>query len=591
MLKFFLIIICSVCILFVSPAAAEDITDDELLETVSHKAFEYFWYECNPDNGLVYDSMTNRSVSNASVGFGLAAMCVGDYRGWITHKEAYDRVLLMLNSLYKDPGNPKDFCVDNVRGHFYHWTDAVTGKWTGAEGICTHDTIACLCGVFTVRKYFEGTEIEKLATKILDNVDWNWNAARSRNQFVSNLYSPSNHDWGAVLEYDGMKLDYLLPIGATQRAMDSKYWHNWAKSYQWGDYNGHFRHIKRAAIWIHQWDNCYVDFSSLRDEYADYHHNSIEATLANRQWCIDNKSYSENCWGLNPTDGPGPGGGAIYGDYGAPPAPAGSWQQGHVQDGTIAFTAAAPSIIFTPKESIAVLRYMWKNLKDKMWGKYGFTCSFNLKKNWYSKNYIGIDLGTVLLNIENYRSGLIQKTFMKNAEVRRAFDLSGFVGIIDNFDVSEHAPPYAQWSDPDNGAYYRHMVTPRAKIEMNNGMQVNYRNTAAGKNYLIVKSLRRDFSYFKYAGIWAKGAGNIKVVLNDGEKTAELSSAGKSSDSGWDLYYYDISSGTVNLGEIKDVRLCILPSQGQSSGVCYLDFIHLTNKPVKALQAVQRFRK
>lgn len=599
-LKKFFIIIYSVCIIFTGGLVrAEDISDEELLETVSRKAFEYFWYECNPDNGLVYDSMTNRSISNASVGFGLASICVADYRKWITHEEAYDRVMLMLNSLYKDPSDPKDFCVDNVRGHFYHWTDAVTGKWTGAEGICTHDTIACLCGVFVVRKYFEGTEIEKLATKILNNVDWNWNAERSRNKtFVSNLYSPNNHDWGWVMEYDGLKLDYLLPIGATQRATDPKYWHNWAGSYQWGDYNGHFHHIKRAAIWIHQWDNCYVDFRYLRDKYADYHQNSVEATLANRQWCIDNKSYDENCWGLNPTDGPGPGGGSIYGDYGAPPAPSWSYQQGHVQDGTIAFTAAAPSIIFTPKESIAVLRYMWENLKDKMWGKYGFTCSFNLKKNWYSKNYIGIDLGTVVLNIENYRSGLIQKTFMKNEEVQRALDLTGFVGIIDNFDPSEHSQAYAEWSDPGNGENYRFKIINRTKVELGHAMQVNYRNTDNGDKYLVVDPLREDFSFYKYAGIWAQGAGDIKVVFNDGKKTAVLEKFNKSSNSGsprgeagWELYYYKIPQGTIDTKNIKDIRIYVLPGQGKKYGVCYFDFMHITNNPIKAPQAAQRFRK
>jgi len=558
--------------------SGSEITDEQLLEEVSRNAFKYFWNEVNPKTGLIYDSMTNRAASSAAIGYGLAAICVADYRGWISHEEAYDRVLRTLNSFYKDPNDPNDFCVDNVNGHFYHWVDPDTGKWTGAEGICTHDHVALICGVLTVRKYFEGTEIEELATKIFNNVDWKWMADRSRNkQFISNLYSPDNHDWGWVLEYDGMKLDYLLPIGATYRPIDPKYWHNWASTYQWDTYKGHFYRISRAALWIHQWDNCFVDFRCMRDDYADYFQNSIEATLANRQFCIDEGTYGPDCWGLNPTDGPGPGGGSIYGDYGAPLAPASSWQQGHINDGTIAFTAATPSIIFTPKESITVLRYMWDNLRDKMWGKYGFTCSFNLKKNWYSSNYIGIDLGPVILNIENYRSGLIWKTFMKNEEVWKALKLTGFVGIIDNFDPSEHSPPYGKWSDPDNGKYYKYRVTDGVKKELGHSLQVMYRLPADMETYFEVIPQLSDFSHFKHLVLEIKGRADLKIELVDSEGNCEvLKKVDSREEHRWQIHRFSLpDTSEVDLTSVKKIRFYFLPGEKGTLGTCYLDYIHL----------------
>ncbi len=55
--------------------------------------------------------LTNRSISNASVGFGLASICVADHRRWITHAQAKERVLLILNSIYDDPNDPDDAAI------------------------------------------------------------------------------------------------------------------------------------------------------------------------------------------------------------------------------------------------------------------------------------------------------------------------------------------------------------------------------------------------------------------------------------------------------------------------------------------------
>jgi len=562
-------------------ARAKGPSDEKLLEEVSKAAFQYFWNEINPKTGFIFDASYNHSSSNASTGFGLAVICVADYRKWITHEQAYERVLKTLKSLISNPG------WETIAGMFYHWVDAETGRWTGAEGMCLHDHVALYAGVMTVRQYFKGTEIEKLADQIVDMPNYSFLMHKGKGTgsegagLLSNVSSPQNEDWGPVTEYDGLKLDYLFPIGASRNAVNPKYWDNWARTYQWGDYKGRYHRITRAAIWIHQWDNLFLDLFCMRDAYADYFQNSVENILANRQWSIDNKMYSAELWGMNPTSGPDASGkGSIYGDYGAPPAPDGSWQQGHTQDGTIAFTAAVPSIVFTPMESMLVLRYMWNNLKPKMWGKYGFTTSFNLKRNWYSKHYIGIDHGPIVIMIENYRSGLIWKNFMKNPEVQRALYLAGFVGIVDNFDPMEHSAPYAKWSVPKKG--YALSVVTHPRLELEHSIFVEY-NSPSPSDTFVAEPMRKDFSYYSYLGVYINSRHernfiDVTIEDSDGNRKKLRASSNKAvlRIGPWRLYAWEITKDSkLDLESVEKVVFKV--RDPGSSGSFTMDYVFLYN--------------
>ena len=53
-------------------------SDAQFLEFLQRKAFDYFWFEANPTNGLIRDrSRTNSYCSIAAVGFGLTAIGIG----------------------------------------------------------------------------------------------------------------------------------------------------------------------------------------------------------------------------------------------------------------------------------------------------------------------------------------------------------------------------------------------------------------------------------------------------------------------------------------------------------------------------------
>lgn len=92
--------------------------DQQFLDKIQRKAFDYFWEGFEPESGLIADKHKGSRTSIANSGFGLSAFCIGVERGWVTRKEAYRRVLVTLNSYYKDHNDKSDFCVE---GHITCW--------------------------------------------------------------------------------------------------------------------------------------------------------------------------------------------------------------------------------------------------------------------------------------------------------------------------------------------------------------------------------------------------------------------------------------------------------------------------------------
>jgi hypothetical protein len=68
---------------------------------------------------------------------------------------------------------------------------------------------------------------------------------------------------------------------------------------------------------------------------------------------------------------------------------------------------------------------------DKLYQQYGFKDAFNLTfsdDGWFDQDYIGIDQGPIVIQIENYQSGLIWNILKKNAYIREGLLKSGFTG-------------------------------------------------------------------------------------------------------------------------------------------------------------------
>ena len=72
--------------------------------------------------------------------------------------------------------------------------------------------------------------------------------------------------------------------------------------------------------------------------------------------------------------------------------------------GVISPTAALSSIVYTPEQSLQVMRHLYE-MGDKVFGPYGFYDAFSETDNWYPQRYLAIDQGPIAVMIENYRYG------------------------------------------------------------------------------------------------------------------------------------------------------------------------------------------
>ena len=168
---------------------------------------------------------------------------------------------------------------------------------------------------------------------------------------------------------------------------------------------------------------------------VDWLENSRRAVLTHRKRCLEESSrygtLGEDRWGFAPCMGLDEHGNA---KYLVPALKPNLMDADEVHGGTLAPYAAGSSIMVTPRESMAALR-AYRNLTDKegkplAWRdpeKYGLADSFNLDQMKASDDQVVIDVGPMLLAIENVRSGLIWKLFMEHETARLAVQRLGLV--------------------------------------------------------------------------------------------------------------------------------------------------------------------
>ena len=410
-------------------SATPRVLDDEaFLDLVQRTAFDYFWYEANPQNGLIKDRSSDASLSSiAAVGFGLSALTVGLDRGWISREAGRDRVLTTLEFLWQSPQGPQADAT-GYKGFYYHFLDMHTGRRVHGAELSTIDTALLLGGVLHVQQYFDqpdATEakIRALANDIYRRVEWSWMQVRLAK--ICHGWSPEAgflpYDWGG---YNEAMILYLLALGSPTFPITPDAWTAWTNSYTWQTHYGQ-AFVVFPPLFGHQYSHVWVDFRGIQDSYMrdkglDYFENSRRATLANRAYAIANPhgwaDYGENVWGLTASDIP-----SSYKARGAPPPES--------DDGTITPTAAGGSFAFTPRESLAALRYMYATYRTQLWGPYGFKDAFNPTQKWFASDYLGIDQGPIVLMIENYRTGRIWHVFMQHGAIQRGLERAGFTPV------------------------------------------------------------------------------------------------------------------------------------------------------------------
>lgn len=419
---------------------------EAFIEELKKRTFAYFWEVVDTVTWQTDDRYPQKNFTSvAATGFALSSYIIGIHNDYITREEGAVRVSNVLEWLWNSPQGQDAKGMTGYKGFFYHFLNYESGTRFKKVELSTIDTGLLMAGVLTAQSYFDkdnSTEqrIRQLADSLYLRVNWNW--AMNGNETMSMGWHPESGfikaQWTG---YNEAMILLILALGSPEHPIPNNSWDVWTSTYNWAEFQG-YEHVNFGPLFGHQYSQMFVDFRGIWDEYMaekgiDYFENSRRATLSNRAYCIKNPhgfdGYGKNIWGLSASDGPGNETRRINGKpirfktYNA----RGVAVDYHQDDGTITPTAAGGSIPFAPEETLQALYTMKVRFGDKLYTKYGFLDSFNLSygdEDWFNSDYLGIDQGPILIQLENLESGLIWKTLRKNPYIKEGLNRAGFKG-------------------------------------------------------------------------------------------------------------------------------------------------------------------
>ena len=418
---------------------------------LKNRTFNYFWKLADSTNFQIPDRYPTLTFSSiAATGFGLSAYIAGIENKNITRAEGGDRVKKTLQILWDLPQGPETTGVSGHKGFFYHFLNLNDARRYKSVELSSIDTGLLMAGVLSCMSYFDDEkdetekEIRILADKLFRRVDWTW--MMKDNGKMSMGWHPEKgfieSDWKG---YNEAMVLIIMAMGSPSHPIPAQSWNKWCETYPLDTFYGQ-KNVQFDPLFGHQYSHIWIDFRGIRDSFMmaindDYFDNSRKATLSNRAYCIANPGgwtgYAENCWGLTACDGPAnkklkiDGTERQFFDYRA----RGACSIQIIDDGTIAPTAAGGSFPFTPEESERCLEFMWNTYHDKLIGDYGFKDAFNLTytddefpDGWFDIDYLGIDQGPILLQIQNHETALMWNIMKKNPYIIAGLKKAGFKG-------------------------------------------------------------------------------------------------------------------------------------------------------------------
>ena len=411
------------------------LTDEQLLDTIQFRTFQYFWDGAEPNSGLAreryhvdgnYPQDDKHIITSGGSGFGLMALIVGMERDFISREEGLARIQRIIGFL--------ETC-DRFHGAWPHWLNGETGevkafsqKDNGGDLV---ETAYLVQGLLTLKQYLDSgnaleADLQQRITSLCEGVEWDW--YQKGGEPVLYWHWSPDYGWEMnhqVRGYNECLITYVVGASSETHPMSEEAYHEgWARG---GEIRGEtirydllldMNHngapeYGGPLFWSH-YSYLGLDPRELKDGYSDYWQHNVNHTLIDYYHCVENphnyKGYGENCWGLT----------ASYSTNGyAAHSPARDL-------GVISPTAALSSFPYTPVESMKAARFFYDSLGTRLMGPYGFYDAFSLEQNWFPQRYLAIDQGPIVAMIENYRSGLLWNLFMKNEEVQKGLTKLGF---------------------------------------------------------------------------------------------------------------------------------------------------------------------
>ena len=422
-----------------SPATAEDVpateafrpdtaflADRQALDRLQRDAFRYMWEDAHPVSGMAFESSEAREVrpvATGGTGFGIAAIVVGADRGWITREQAVGRLTTITAFLRNSV--PRNF----LHGAFPHWLDGATGDIVSFgkndNGADIVETALLMQGLLIARAYFNGPGAEEnlraVITELWEDVDWNWFTNGEENGLYWHWNPGAGFTHGLkILGYNECFIAYLLAAASPTHPISRAAYDYWTsgKGYQPKSLYGYTVPASLAgggSLFLAHYSFIGLDPRRMADAFVPegYFLRNVKHTLSNRGYCLFSaparNQYGESAWGLTASQ--------IKGGYAA--------NEPAKDTGTIAPTAALSSMPYTPHYSMRVLESLDGPLRENIWGKNGPYDAFSPRDKWFSTEYLAIDQLPIVCMVENYRSELLWRLFMGDADVRRGLDMAG----------------------------------------------------------------------------------------------------------------------------------------------------------------------
>jgi hypothetical protein len=405
-------------------------TDDELINYIEYHSYRFFERFSDPVTGYAFDRSCYADVSSiAANGFALAGHAVAASRGWIPRAIGVERVRRILRSITASREHLSH------RGVFYHFIDTRGSSARPGSEISIIDTALFISGVYVARRYFaEDPEIAELAGLLIGAVDWQWFFDASQGLYHM-AWSPVRRrgyehadpvgggyfsggertpvHWGVYTDEVG--LIAILAAGSPTHAVP-------ITSFQSVDMTRRdFQGIRVAnsyngSLFTYLFGSCYLDtrsFGPTRNEF-DWFQNTSQAITANHRFALEQRLPSW-AFGISACEGPD----GKYHNYGAPPSTVAP-----VFDGTLAIYGIVGSVLHQRKETLQAIRELFA-LHLFQEGA-GFADAFNPLRvdpkstlPWVNWTGFGIDQGSILLILENARTGFAWNQFESDPVIDR----------------------------------------------------------------------------------------------------------------------------------------------------------------------------
>lgn len=413
-----------------------DTATDSLLKLVQEQTFQYFWEGAELNSGLArerihidgeYPKNDQNVVTIGGSGFGLMSILIGIHNNFITPEQGEERIgraLAFLDS------------IERFHGAWSHWYFGDTGKpqafSKNDDGGDIVETAFMAQALISIREFYKnGTEDQQKLANQADEL-WkgiNWDFYRNGQDVLFWHWSPTN-EWGMnhpVRGYDECMIAYILGASSPTHPIPADTYHKgWARN---GDIKSDIKKYDIPTIlkhnakpgevgplfWAH-YSYLGLNPNGLSDQYANY------ADVVTNHAKI-NIEYAK----LNPNQFQGYGADKGWG-WTASYTTTGYTAHHPDNDkaGVISPTAAIASIPYTPEESTAFINYLFSNLKDKTWGKYGFYDAYSETENWFPERYLAIDQGPIVVMIQNHKDAFIWDLFMNAPDVQEGLKKLGF---------------------------------------------------------------------------------------------------------------------------------------------------------------------